>query len=165
MEEVKKRKNSRQKGNGFERKIAKRLAVWSKLELRRTPLSGGWARQNPNAEGDITSIDTNAKFPFSVECKNNQSWNMEAIVQGSCKNLENWWEQCTRNCSEGKIPLLIFTKAYSADWICIQEKYVAGFEFNNYIIIGTRVVMLLEEFLKYPIEYFTGEPIGKGTHL
>jgi hypothetical protein len=142
--------NGRAKGSGFERKIAKILSNWSGHDLRRTPLSGGWSRQNPETTGDIVSISKGADFPFSVECKNQEGWRMEAILLGKCKVFDDWWQQTIQNCPEHKVPMLVFSKAYSIDWVCLRHNEIVIDRLTYYSIIGqgARAVVSLEEYLR-----------------
>ncbi len=104
-------KNSKQKGNKFERTVCKFWEKWTGYEFQRVPQSGGLRWKNAS---DITSdvICTDKKhskrFPFSVECKSYQDIRFEHILleHKSCKIIE-FWEQTKRDAKRGgKIPTL-----------------------------------------------------------
>lgn len=112
-------KNSKQKGNNFERKVAKILTEKLEMEFNRTPQSGGlrWASDN-NVYGDIVTPNN---FPFIIECKNRENWSFDQLMKGQCKEFDNWVKQVTEDCcrynhNSGdkdtilKVPLIIFTK-------------------------------------------------------
>lgn len=144
--------NGKAKGSEYERKIAKLLAKWSGMELRRTPLSGGWARQNPRASGDIVCI-TGDDFPLHVECKDQESYSWETALHGKGP-LVDWWDQTIRTCPEGKIPVLVFSRAYYDDWVMIRKEDVPAYflmndeVFSTVIYLKNRYIILLKEVLE-----------------
>ena len=101
-------KMSRRKGSGYERKVAHILEVVWDEKFKRTPLSGGWAKEK--ITGDIVPIDRQEdNFPFSIECKN-----QKAI------SVPKWLNQAKEDCPEGKIPLLIFHLLRDQDeYVCL----------------------------------------------
>ena len=101
----------RPKGQKFERDIAKLLTVWTGVEFRRTPMSGGW-----NKTGDITpkNPEMMEKFPFSIECKNHENWSLGKLLGATRYEelpapIRKFWGQAVSDAEEsGKIPILIF---------------------------------------------------------
>jgi hypothetical protein len=86
-------KTSRNKGSAFEREVAQAFTNTFNVSFRRTPLSGGWAKET--IQGDITC--GNPKFKLVVECKNHKTlW------------LSEWWKQVDADTPPDKIPVLIF---------------------------------------------------------
>lgn len=84
-------KMARRKGSNFELRVAKKLSEWSGLELRRTPLSGGWG--GATTMGDIVPIAPDKKDPdyrakyaafqkwcLSVECKAQEGWSFDSFA-------------------------------------------------------------------------------------
>ena len=73
-------KTSRNKGSGYERKIAKVLTEWWGEKFFRTPLSGGHQdmSQEMNVAGDIITKDVN--FPFHLELKKHEGWCLEQVL-------------------------------------------------------------------------------------
>lgn len=155
--EPKKKKNGNRKGGDFERKIAKLMTEWTGVKFERVPASGGLHWKNDNrVYGDIVCNDPT--FPFVVECKNRQSWNMDALIKGS-KEVEKWWAQVNKDAAAtGLQPLLIFTRNQQPDYLAIKvntfiEDFVetkhCGFEFwLETRICNERVLIFkLDEFL------------------
>lgn len=102
--EVEKRKrrgkNARNKGSNFEREVAKRFQEKYGIELKRTPQSGGFAKQSHKADdfrGDITLVDNLLDFLLHIECKNQKAL-----------SIPKWLKQAEQDCPNGKIPLVIF---------------------------------------------------------
>ena len=91
------------KGKRFERWVAGQLSEATGLDLRRTPLSGGWSSQAP---GDVVGAD----FPYCVECKHSEDVNLESLLFGQVGWLERYWNQLIGECPEGKVPVLVFKK-------------------------------------------------------
>jgi hypothetical protein len=110
MKEAKPKINCRTKGMGFERTISKIMSTYTGLELRRTPLSGGWAGSDRSGfKGDIQDITGSGDFCFSIECKKVEGWTFNDLFNE--KNIiMKWWDQCSKQCPKGKIPLLVFSK-------------------------------------------------------
>jgi hypothetical protein len=112
--------NSRAKGATFELDVSKELSIWWGTKLRRTPLSGGWSKDN--VTGDIAASEP--YFPFSVECKSTESWEFFQLLKSPDKaELAEHWKQCV-NDSQGRsftspgllkkplIPLLTFKRNF-----------------------------------------------------
>ena len=102
--------NSKNKGNRFERTIAKFSQDWTGYKFSRTPGSGGWAKAK-DSFGDLVCTDEklSRRFPFSIECKSYQDIRFEHLLLGnkSCKIL-SFWEQATYDAKRAnKIPILI----------------------------------------------------------
>ena len=76
--------NSKNKGNRFERTIAKFFQDWTGYKFSRTPGSGGWAKAK-DSFGDLVCTDEkhSRRFPFSIECKSYQDLKFEHILLGT----------------------------------------------------------------------------------
>ena len=145
--------NARSKGAVFERNIAKEVSEWTGITFSRTPSSGGWAKT-----GDITPKDPKqmVDFPFNMELKNNQSWNLSELLKGTgVDGIEAFWDQCTSDAKKSKrIPLLVFTQNGEDVYCMMYEGHVhqchklidyidgATFLFQN------RLVFLWSDFLR-----------------
>lgn len=93
-------RNSKRKGGQYERNIAKKFQDRYKVELKRTPQSGGFAKKSEKADdyrGDITIVDTKQMLLLHIECKNQQKW-----------SLPKWIKQAENDCPEGQVPIVIF---------------------------------------------------------
>ena len=153
--------NSKQKGSEYERKIAKLLGTWFKEEFHRVPQSGGlhWG-DDTRVAGDITThIDS--KFPFTVECKKREGWDLEQLLKGT-GDLESWWAQAVNDSNRvGLLPMLVFSKNFSPNYLMIQKsafdklvaKKVDPIPFN-FFAVGkygeeSRVVCVLDQFTQF----------------
>jgi hypothetical protein len=116
--------NGKQKGNGFERLVARTLTEWAGgLKFERVPQSGGlhWQEDN-NVSGDIVP-PFNIGFPGSIECKKVETdWEIDKLLTGT-SDIWKWWEQCLRDSKEhgSKFPLLVFTKNRRKIYIALEE--------------------------------------------
>jgi hypothetical protein len=126
-ENKKKRFNSKNKGNGFENQVAKKLSTsLAPLKFIRTPGSGARVGgKNFQAYGELFGQDAlnifvgdvvpvNQKeakvlFNFSIECKSYaKSDSFEVMVAGNA-NVFKWMQESIIDASKiNKIPLLIF---------------------------------------------------------
>lgn len=107
-------KMSKNKGANYERKISKIFSDFFGYSFIRTPLSGGFAKQETSQDfkGDITPADRNKPFPFLVECKN-----QERI------NIKDWIKQAQEESAANKIPLVIFHMNRGEDYVCLNLKH------------------------------------------
>lgn len=117
------RLNGRAKGSKAELQVAKLLKdFWDPLEVaewKRVPLSGGWggsseARLGFKTAGDITT--TAKRWPFSVEVKHRQNWNMENVLAGKKSPVWGWWEQARTQGAESDMKPLLFFRKNNQDW-------------------------------------------------
>lgn len=106
-------KKSRTKGANFERQIAKILSAEFGVTLRRTPLSGGWAKDSNVAAGDIVCVDDDAYWPFCIECKNAEGWRFSSLLTDKHSWFDNWLRQARDECPPNKKAILIFSKNYT----------------------------------------------------
>lgn len=153
--------NSKAKGDTYERKIAKKLTEWTGLKFERVPASGGlhWKQDN-RVYGDI--VTNNPDFPFVIECKCREEWNMDSLINGN-KKVEKWWQQVTADAeATGKKPMLIFTRNRQPDYIMLEAAHVQnmvglsyrktqGVPFSMITTVCEDVVnvMKLDEFMRY----------------
>lgn len=101
-------KMSRDKGNAFERRIArdilKAFPGYGPKDCYRTPLSGG----HPFADsGDLCiSPRLQEKFPFVVECKHYRNWSMKQVLPPTGEML-SWVAQAKRAAAKLNRPWLL----------------------------------------------------------
>jgi hypothetical protein len=157
--------NGRNKGSGYERKIAKDLGEWWGEEFHRTPASGGlhWQKDNRVAGDIVTPPDS--VFPFTIECKKREGFDLEQLLKGT-GDIEDWWEQAVGDSErvESK-PLLIFSKNRAPDYtmmrmedfaeimsVCL-ERSGGRTDFDYYMIHksrnGNRVIFFLSDLIKW----------------
>tara|TARA_Y100001972_G_C7640407_1_gene321698 strand:- start:1367 stop:1717 length:351 start_codon:yes stop_codon:yes gene_type:complete len=98
--------NAKQKGNRFERQVAKQINnKFENANCRRTPLSGGMS-----FKGDILSINDNSIInEFSFECKNQEKLNIWKAL-----------EQSRNDAPIRKMPVVVFTKNFERDYIALE---------------------------------------------
>ncbi|ACI91024.1 gp24.1 [Bacillus phage SPO1] len=157
---TKKKINSKAKGAEYERRIAKYLGAWWGESFHRTPQSGGlnWGTDSRVA-GDITT-PVDSKFPFTVECKKREGWDLDQVIKGTGQ-VEKWWTQCIGDSERVELrPFLIFAKNFNPDYCMLKYDDFISLarkrkENNfNYFIIHTvgvpykRVVVSLDDFTK-----------------
>jgi len=146
--------NGRTKGSDFERKIAKKLSDWSGMELRRTPLSGGFSQTGSSYTGDINAINREDNFGFHIECKKQEGWTLEQLFSPKCK-IWKWWEQClTGYKTTYKIPLLIFSKNRANTFLLTRSHMLPHtfLDMSSYMEMRTKVesviICPLNQFLE-----------------
>lgn len=114
-------KNSKQKGNRYELKIAKEISKWWGADFHRVPASGGlgWG-QDMRVAGDIVA-PPNVPFPFVLELKNRETgnWTLESIML-NIHDIKHWWQQVVNDSRRvERVPCLIFTRNRAKDFIMI----------------------------------------------
>lgn len=106
-------KNAKRKGGQYERDVAKKFKKRYHIDLKRTPLSGGFAKsseKNDEYKGDITLIDDTKHFILHIECKNQKNW-----------SLPKWILQAEDDCPENKIPVVVFHQHNTSnDYVCMS---------------------------------------------
>lgn len=138
----KKRKgiNSKDKGDRAERAVAKLFTAWWGSDFTRTPGSGGFAtkqfRDDWNAAGDLVTPDET--FPFTVEVKHNEGWEMRHLLTGTDKSLIwQFWQQCLDETKEGDMPLLVFTKNHQPWFYMMLEPDYTRRSFSHKYLVAT----------------------------
>lgn len=69
-------KSSRAKGGNYERTIAKKFKDKLDVELKRTPMSGGFAKSAEKADdyrGDLVALDNSIDFKLHIEAKDHST--------------------------------------------------------------------------------------------
>ena len=117
------RKNSRTKGANGERNAAKRWSEWTGDHLRRTPQSGGWSNAKFGVTGDL--VCDRPKFPFSLEIKVREGWDLEDLITGvrrdGTRSILEWWAQTRRACPANKMPVLVFKKNHGVPLVMFRQ--------------------------------------------
>jgi hypothetical protein len=95
-------RSSKNKGANYERNLAKLFNEAYRIELKRTPQSGGFAKKSSKADdfrGDIITVDKDINLKLHIEAKNHKK-----------ANINGWLKQANDDCPEGKIPIVIWHK-------------------------------------------------------
>ena len=154
-------KKAKRKGSTFERSLCKSFSDFWGSKFFRTPMSGGsQLKHDYNLAGDVSTPDET--FPYHVEAKNQQALKGFYTIFTSTKcPVWKWWDQCTTECPDDKIPLLVFTKNYMPPFILVPHLYGAILESldedsregrtlcNELIRVRDCVMMTLERFLSF----------------
>lgn len=127
------------KGGSYESTIANKFhKEFPFLKLVRTKQSGGSHKeiQHEALRGDLANM-SESDFPFHLELKNQKTW-----------KPKEWWKQCTSDCIEGKIPLLIMHQEQVKEAISVEKKGKTA-EVNKVTQSAEDFVMLsLKDFLQ-----------------
>ena len=120
--------NSRAKGQRFERDICKALGDWWGCSFKRTPLSGGWAKEK--LVGDITPV-TEGAFPwlFSVECKDQQGWGIDEFFRNEKSKLHSFLDQCISDADKKKLVPLLIAKSKNVKPLCFVPLSIPAYGF------------------------------------
>lgn len=115
------RVHSKNKGNNYERKIAKIFGEHWESEFSRVWNSGSY-RGSARADqivGDIVT-DPSDNYPFVIEAKHREGgWTLESVMINK-HDVRNWWKQVVDDAERvGKTPLLVFTRNYAEDFVMI----------------------------------------------
>lgn len=119
-------KNPKNKGNNFEREVARLLSVWSGDNFHRTPLSGAlhWSNDIRVISDIVPSEELMRKgWPFSIECKN---VNYEPVLYSLIKGTSLFWKHWEQACGDAKqeqlCPMLIFKRNNIKPHVAVEEK-------------------------------------------
>jgi len=113
--------DGQKKGRDFENVVCRELSAWVvsskcrnypvyELPFRRrftdsTPIDGHW-----EGAGDILH-QPGIVFPFCVECKKVEGWELDGLLSGGKWPVWSWWSQaCEQAAKTELIPLLVFTR-------------------------------------------------------
>lgn len=142
----KKRKNSRSKGKGYERLVAKKLGEWWGEPFRSTPGSGAlhWEKDNRVAGDIVAPVDS--KFPFTVECKKREGWYFDALINQTGE-IPSWWQQ---SIDDGKRvdrePILIFSKNRAPNYVMLHWELFERLGLDYGVYFKTRITTEVKEY-------------------
>lgn len=108
--------NSKRKGDRNEREVAKLLTKWTGQKFIRTPSSGGIATRlgsmSVNAAfcGDVSCVDQNFEFHFTVETKHYKSLALSKELRSNSK-VYSIYQQAKRDAeAAGRLPMIMLRK-------------------------------------------------------
>lgn len=121
-------KGSKQKGANYERHVCSVINSFFGANCGRTPCSGAMATY----PGDIIGLTPPLDI-FTIECKNQQK-----------TSIFDWLNQAEREGVQAhKIPLLVFTKNYEKDYVCLSlEEFLrlmGGDNSNTYVDTNSKL--------------------------
>ena len=149
-------KNSREKGNNHERRVAKMLSDWSGQKFIRTPMSGAIHNfKDKRVVSDIVAPLSIGDWPFSIEAKCVEcSWEFNTLIDGTSQTVKEHWKQCLCDAKrEELIPMLVFTKNYRSIFVMITRSCFEqlGIHTVNYISLSSEdnelVILKFDELL------------------
>lgn len=110
---------SRRKGATNEQQLARAFTAWWGSEVRRTPMSGAYGRTWALA-GDLM-FTREDPFPFHVEAKAREKWEMEHLFEPERTGpVLGWWGETESEAEYQKcFPMLIFTRNQRAQFVMI----------------------------------------------
>ena len=120
-------KKHKEKGNRYERKIARLLSEWwtgksDVLIFWRTHGSGTMGPRVTQEAGDMMAIHKEGETflkKFSVECKNWSQCNLfDLFTRTKTSVFRTWWNKACKE-AQGRIPLLIFKVGRYPDMIAL----------------------------------------------
>ena len=131
LDNVQRGKRAQRNGSSFERTVAKIFADKYKVELKRTPQSGGFSKKSEKADdyrGDITIVDNTQMLLLHIEVKNQKTW-----------NLKQWLKQAEDDCPEGRTPVVVLHQHDSSNnYVCLKlEDFLELVPRNK--VVGKRV--------------------------
>lgn len=169
---------ARRKGATAEREVAALLAAWwtsdndPKVKFKRTPLSGGWGgAEGFDVAGDV--ITNSRTFPFCVEVKFREGFELDNVLKGRRSPVWKWWAQACADAKKTKRqPLLFFRKSPApfekTEWYVLAPDTNAMLmptPFNRYSTnpapgCAKPLVYRAEDFLRSPNANFARPPRG-----
>ena len=153
-------KGSKEKGAGYERKIAKILNDYMTClgwgEASRTPRSGGWAKASNDPElrklrGDITLPGA---CPFMVETKKREGWSLDQVFRAGLETWEpyKWFVEGAAKAKHAeKLPVLVFSRNHVPDLVMISGEdapALVGAVPKDAVSVGGMLILLLDTFLE-----------------
>ena len=169
------RKNSKAKGNSFERKIAKKLSLWwsnnkDDSVFWRSASSGAWATNLKKKgiivkeqSGDIALVrDQECKFinDFYIELKFYKEFKLHTFLLFEKDKLYKFWKKaCDEAKDMDKNTMLIFKSNNVSEMIIVNSIDLVKLSKSHFIYIDkdkkyNGVIMLLEDYLKDLYGYY-----------
>ena len=158
LKSKKKRKNSRAKGNAFERKVADMLNKrFSTKEFCRTPGSGAFATSHKNLPEHLKlygDLITPINFRYVIECK--KGYNKENICSFFSKKSEinSFIKQADKESKYSNKPFIIILCQDRQKPICILHKDNVTYINDDYLLYNDKYIITTLENLLMLDNYF-----------
>lgn len=152
---------SKQKGNAFEREIAKILnTIYDTQEFTRTPSSGAIMGRS-NFERNI-GLRENVKqtlgsdlivpewFKYSCERKSyKDSPNFSQIIKGNDRDLTQWLAECTYDAHNfGLTPLLFFKTTRKGTYCALPLHFKPSLKISHYCVYNEYFIFGIDQFVE-----------------
>lgn len=146
--------NSKNKGNGFERKIANLLSsrfepiTGIKQAFRRNPDSGSYfgrgnqkrLQTHDTEKANLGDIICPKNFAYTVECKHYKSGPLfKNIMQQECKSWDAWLMQAEQDSQNSGKKLMLIIKYNNVDEIAILKEPVPNafnMPYKEYFVVN-----------------------------
>ena len=149
--------NGNKKGKNWERELCHKLEEQFDDKFKRVPASGAhFGGSNiSRAEGiredakEILSGDLICPlgFPFSIECKSYKAFPFHKILQGECKELDEWIEQARQDASLSDKEFIVFMKFNNIGaYVCLDLKNIKKMPLNFMVYKNKYILMTMETF-------------------
>lgn len=152
---------SKTKGSSWEREVCKILSdnlggsfirsnnsgafIGGKNSQRKNLLEKNQVR---NMKGDIVPPDNLSKL--NIEAKNYNDIAFHQIINGNCKQLDEWIEQTELPSDEHDLNLIIFKITRKGSWIVFPSSYESHFSLNSYCVYkNSKNDYIVTDFIKF----------------
>ena len=138
---------AKQKGNSWEREVAKQLSEVFNENFMRVPNSGAYTGranvfrvdsltedQKRMMDGDI--IVPSCMSNYKLECKNYKEFNFHQLF-GKNKTLDKWIEQAESN----NLWFLLIKVTRKGSYIVFDKKLAKYFRFSNHLIYSNKYII------------------------
>lgn len=120
--------NSREKGAQFERDVCTKIGKWWGCSFKRTTMMAH-GQTKTGLYGDICAINPHRRFPFCVECKADEWWDIEVTISNPLtselsRRLQQCWVEADR--TNGLIPLAILKHNFKPPLIVTTPDVLSG---------------------------------------
>jgi hypothetical protein len=155
--EIKKRINSKRKGNSNELLIATLLSKRFGKAFKRVPMSGGWGTTNENTDvrqdakeilsGDIICPPD---FRFSIEVKSRKEFNFWDLLNKEDTEIDEWIKQAEREAKTSKKKFLLIVRINNKKPFAILKSDY----FTSYVSYKDYTMIRLDYLLEMPDTFF-----------
>lgn len=135
---------AKSKGNSWEREICKFLGEQLGGNWMRVPNSGAYvggknaSRKVQLDDGQIRMVKGDIIAPeflpkMNLEAKNYKDIAFHQIINGNCKQLNDWLEQTETPAEPGDLSLTIFKITRKGSWVAFRESLKEKFQLESYV--------------------------------
>ncbi len=170
---------AKQKGNSWEREICSFLGSTLGGNFMRVPNSGAFLGgknsfrksflsegQQRAAKGDIIPPDELSKL--NIEAKNYADIAFHQIINGNCKQLDNWIDQTEEPADDDDVSFTIFKITRKGSWVAFKTTLLEDFDMSKLSYVTYRKNLGMENQCDYIItdfETFFKENVEKVKEL
>ena len=161
------------KGADFEMRISRAFtAWWGQGKFVRTANMQCSSRDSRLAHGDVACLlgdkspSLDHTFPFSIECKNDESFLFVHLFRKDTQPLLGWWNQAKRDAELwDKQPMLVFTKNWYPDFVMthLRDTIIGdNSTFHRYLMLNGEhlVISLLQDWVVENGHYKEGRNVA-----